>query len=78
MSHEVTCNALFRGLEVHGVLENNRKGASDLAHLRNFFASQQSKRAALLQGLRAKLGVKEETKRRKVALDPLDPSIFDN
>jgi hypothetical protein len=78
MSHEVTRNALFRGLEVHGVLENNRKGASDLAHLGNFFASQQSKRAALLQGLRAKLGVKEETKRRKIALDPLDPSIFDN
>lgn len=78
LSHEVTRNALFRGLEVHGVLENNLNGASDLAHLRNFFTSQQSRRAALLKELRAKLGVKEEIKRRKIALDPLDPSIFDN
>jgi hypothetical protein len=78
LSHEVTRNALFRGLEVHGVLENNPNSASDLAHLRNFFDSQQSRRAVLLKELRAKLGVKEEIKRRKIALDPLDPSIFDN
>ncbi len=50
LAHDVTRIALFRGLEVHCLLDNGGK-QSGLADLRNFFNKQQSKWAATLKKL---------------------------
>lgn len=60
LAHDVTRNALLRALEVHRFLDISGK-PRDLAGLRSFFASQQSKRAALL------LRLSKELKKKKKA-----------
>jgi hypothetical protein len=60
LAHDVTRVALLRALEVHRLLDGSGK-PSDLAGLRNFFASQQSKRAAVLLRLRKELKKKKQT-----------------
>jgi hypothetical protein len=60
LAHDVTRNALFRALEVHRLLDGSGK-PSDIAGLRNFFARQQSKRAAVLLRLRKELKKRKQT-----------------
>jgi len=54
LAHKVTRNALFRGLEVHCLLDDSGK-MSGLADLQSFFTSHQSKRAKVLTKLRQEL-----------------------
>jgi hypothetical protein len=60
LAHDVTRNALFRALEVHCLLGDSGK-VSDLAVLRDFFASGESKRAAVLSRLRDELKKRRKT-----------------
>jgi hypothetical protein len=62
LAHDVTRNALFRALEVHCFLDDPGKH-SGLADLRGFFASQQSKRAAVLSRLSKELKGRKKASR---------------
>ena len=48
LAHDVTRNALFRGLEVHARLDSGGR-MSNLSDLQNFFVSQHSKWAVVLK-----------------------------
>ena len=63
-AHDLTRNALFRGLEVHCLLDDRRE-ISSLASLREFFAKQQSKRAAVLKRLDNELKARTKGQPRK-------------
>jgi hypothetical protein len=58
-AHDLTRNALFRGLEVHCLLDD-RGPTSSLADLRDFFAKQQSKHALALKKLDNELKTKKK------------------
>lgn len=60
LAHDVTRTALFRGLEVHCVLDDGGEH-SDLADLRNFLAKQTSKWAPVLKKLGDEAKKKKET-----------------
>jgi hypothetical protein len=64
LAHKVTRNALFRGLDVHCLLDDSGK-ASGLADLHSFFISQQSKRATVLKKLEQELKQKKGSTGRK-------------
>lgn len=54
LAHDVTRNALFRGLEIHSHLDAGGK-LSTLDDLQNFFTQQHSKRASVLEKLNTEL-----------------------
>ncbi|MDX6457820.1 MAG: hypothetical protein QOE55_1517 [Acidobacteriaceae bacterium] len=62
LAHDLTRNALFRGLELYCLLDSGRE-ASTLADLHRFFEREQSKRGTLLKKLRSECGGKTEAKK---------------
>ena len=58
LAHDLTRNALFRGLEVHSHLDNGGK-MSGLADLQHFFTTQHSRWASVLKKLGAQLKEKK-------------------
>lgn len=59
LAHDLTRNALFRGLELHCLLDDDGP-MSDLAKLQSFFDSQYSKKAVVLTKLRNELNPKKK------------------
>lgn len=60
LAHDLTRNALFRGLEVHCHLDGGGK-LSELADLQKFFTKQHSKWAAVLKTLEVQLKAKKHS-----------------